>query len=223
MSAIVLIRHGETEWSRTHRHTGRTDLPLTPQGEAQVRQLRRRLQSLGGFAHVWTSPLRRASDTCALAGFVTVSRTEPKLREWDCGEYEGLTLEEIRARRPGWNLFRDGCPGGESPRQIGERADALIAELRRLDDPGGAVALFSHGHFLCALAARWIGLDVREGARFRLDTASFSVLDVEHNTDAEPSIAAWNVSESYSGAPRNPAVIGRRRSDRISVPSRQCA
>src|SRR5436305_8738097 len=150
MSAIVLIRHGETEWSRTHRHTGRTDLPLTPQGEAQVRQLRRRLQPLGAFAQVWTSPLRRASDTCALAGFVDVSRVEPKLREWDCGEYEGLTLEEILATRPGWNLFRDGCPGGESPAQIGERADALILELRRRDGSGGPrgprgpVALFSH-------------------------------------------------------------------------------
>src|SRR5215471_20538740 len=135
MPAIVLIRHGETEWSRTHRHTGRTDLPLTPEGEAQVRQLRRRLAVLPAapFTHVWTSPLRRASDTCALTGFADVYHVEPNLREWDCGEYEGLTLAEIQAQQPGWDLYRDGCPGGESPAEVAERVDMLLAELRRLD------------------------------------------------------------------------------------------
>jgi probable phosphoglycerate mutase len=213
MSAVVVIRHGETEWSRTHRHTGRTDLPLTPEGEAQVRSLRRRLALLpvAPFAHAWTSPLRRASDTCALAGFVDVSRVEPNLREWDCGEYEGLTLADVHARRPGWDLFRDGAPGGESPAQITERVDAIISEVRRLD---GSVALFSHGHLLCALAARWIGLSVTDGARFRLDAAAFGILDVEHNSPSEPSIAAWNVAD-YGDAPARSAqvAVARRRSD----------
>lgn len=200
MPLTVVIRHGETEWSRTHRHTGRTDLPLTPHGEAQVRQLRRRLALYVAmpFADVWTSPLRRASDTCALAGFADVSRVEPNLREWDCGDYEGLTLEEIHARRPGWNLFRDGCPGGESPRDIDARADAVIDALRGVRGP---VALFSHSHFLCALAARWIGLTVEDGARFRLDEAAFGILDVEHGAAAEPSIAAWNVADACGATP----------------------
>ena len=214
MSAIVLIRHGETEWSRTHRHTGRTDLPLTPAGEAQVRQLRRRLTLLpvAPFAHVWTSPLRRASDTCALAGFVDVYRVEPNLVEWDCGEYEGLTLTEIQAHRPGWNLFRDGCPGGESPSQVAERVDALIADLRRLD---GSVALFSHAHLLCALAARWIGLSVSDGGRFRLDAAAFGILDVEHNNPMESSITAWNVGD-YEVVRTAQLPLARRRSDRAA-------
>ena len=217
MPIVVVIRHGETEWSRTHRHTGRTDLPLTARGEAQVRRLRRRLAVLGiGFTQVWSSPLRRASDTCALAGFVDVCRLEANLREWDCGHFEGLTREEILARSPGWNLYRDGCPGGESPEQIRERADAVIAELRRVD---GAIALFSHGHFLCALAARWIGLDVPDGARFRLDTAALGILDAEHNTLNEPSIAAWNVGEQFSGTPDGQVATARRRSDRLRLAS----
>jgi len=213
MSAVVIIRHGDTEWSRTHRHTGRTDLPLTPEGEAQVRPLRRRLAMLpvAPFTQVWTSPLRRASDTCALAGFVDVSRVEPNLREWDCGDYEGLTLEEIHAQRPGWDLFRDGAPGGESPAQIDERVDALVSAIRRLD---GSVALFSHGHLLCALAAKWIGLHVSDGARFRLDAAAFGILDVEHHNPTEPSIAAWNVGDYDDAAARRDQVpVARRRTD----------
>ena len=214
---VIVIRHGETEWSRTHRHTGRTDLPLTAQGEAQVRQLRRRLALLGmPFTQVWTSPLRRASDTCALAGFVDVCRVEPNLREWDCGEYEGLTLDEIRAQRPEWNLYRDGCPRGESPEQIGMRVDKLVSELRRVDSP---VALFSHGHLLCALAARWIGLTVSDGGRFRLDAAAIGILDVEHSTLDEPSIAAWNVGDQFSGTPQGQAAMARRRSDRLRLAS----
>jgi len=218
MAPIVVIRHGETEWSRTHRHTGRTDLPLTPYGEAQVRQLRRRFPLLAStrFEHVWTSPLRRASDTCALTGFVDVARVEPNLREWDCGDYEGLTLEEIHAKRPAWNLYRDGCPGGESPEQVQARVDTLIAELRGV---GGAVALFSHGHLLCALAAGWIGLTVTDGAHFRLDAAAVGILDVEHNTPGEPSIAAWNVNDMFSGAPQAQRPGARRRSDRLRLAS----
>lgn len=213
----VVIRHGETEWSRTHRHTGRTDLPLTAHGEAQVRQLRRRLALLGiRFSQVWTSPLRRASDTCALAGFADVSRVEPNLREWDCGEYEGLTIEEIHAQRPGWNLYRDGCPGGESPHDVRDRVDAVVAAIRRVDGP---VALFSHGHYLCALAARWIGLHVSDGARFRLDAAAIGILDVEHGALNEPSIAAWNVGEQFSGTPQAQVAMARRRSDRLCLAS----
>ncbi len=188
MTPIYLIRHGETEWSRDHRHTGRTDLPLTANGERQSRDLGVRLSAFT-FAHVLTSPQRRASATCALAGYGAVARTEPELREWDCGEYEGLTLEEIHRTRPGWNLFRDGCPGGESPEDIRARADAVLAMLRSLDGP---IALFSHSHFLCALAARWIGLLARDGSRFRLDAAAFGVLDTEHGR--ERAIAGWNLS-----------------------------
>ena len=218
MGPVLVVRHGETEWSRSARHTGRTDLPLTPYGEAQVRQLRRRVSMFAtvSFEHVWTSPLRRASDTCALTGFVDVCHVEPNLREWDCGDYEGLTLEEIRAGRPAWNLFRDGCPGGESPEQVQARADAVIAKLKSVN---GAVALFSHGHFLCALAARWIGLSVSEGAHFRLDAAAVGILDVEHHTLDEPSIAAWNANDPFGGAPQVQVPAARRRSDRLRLVS----
>ncbi len=218
MAPIVVIRHGETEWSRTHRHTGRTDLPLTTHGEAQVRQLRRRLPLFvsAPFAQVWTSPLRRASDTCALAGFVDVYRVDANLREWDCGDYEGMTLDAIRTTRPGWNLYRDGCPGGESPAQVEARADAIIAEIRRISGP---VALFSHAHFLCALAARWIGLRASDGGRFRLDAAGAGILHVEHDSPEEPSITAWNVSQQFSGAPHAQTTMARRRSDRLRLVS----
>lgn len=137
------------------------------------------------------SPQRRARDTCELAGFGGAARVDEDLREWDCGEYEGLTLEEIHAGRPGWNLFRDGCPGGESPAQISARALGLISRLRALDGP---VLLFSHAHFLCALASCWIGLTASDGARFRLDAAAIGILDVEHGNADEPSISAWNIS-----------------------------
>lgn len=185
---VVVIRHGETAWSRDHRHTGRTDVPLTPVGDAQARDLGDRLRSFT-FAHVLTSPQQRARSTCDLAGFAGVARIEHDLREWDCGDYEGLTLKEIHAMRPGWKLFRDGCPGGESPEQIAARADAVISALRQLD---GSIALFSHGHFLRALAARWIGFPVSAGARLRLDAAAVGILDVEHHHAEEPSVAAWN-------------------------------
>jgi broad specificity phosphatase PhoE len=190
VTPAYVIRHGETAWSRDHRHTGRTDLPLTPRGEEQARALAARLQPLT-FAHVLTSPQQRARVTCDLAGFGAAARIEADLREWDCGDYEGLTLAEIHTARPGWNLYRDGCPGGESPDQITKRADAVVARLAQLD---GSLALFSHSHFLCALAARWIGLTASDGARFRLDTAAFGILDVEHESSSERSIAGWNLS-----------------------------
>jgi broad specificity phosphatase PhoE len=191
MTPAFLIRHGETEWSRDHRHTGRTDIPLTPVGEQQARSLKERLAG-PAFAHVLTSPLRRAIDTSTLAGFGATATVVANLREWDCGEYEGLTLAEIHTSRPGWNIFLDGCPGGELPDEISARADAVVDLLQSLDGP---VALFSHAHFLCALAARWIGMTAREGGRFRLDTGRFGILDVEHANPAEPSIAGWNLFE----------------------------
>jgi len=189
VTPIYVIRHGETAWSRDQRHTGRTDVPLTSRGEQQARDLAARLRPFS-FTHVFTSPQRRARDTCALAGYSAVARVDADLREWDCGDYEGLTLEQIHAVRPGWLLYRDGCPGGESPAGIRVRADALLARLRALD---GSVALFSHSHFLCALAARWIGLDASDGGRLRLDTAAFGILDVEHDRADEPSLAGWNI------------------------------
>ena len=192
MTPIYLARHGETEWSRDHRHTGRTDIPLTAVGEAQARRLGTRLRTFP-FAHVLSSPQRRALVTCELAGFGGVARVDEDLREWDCGEYEGLTLEEIHASRPGWQLFRDGCPGGESPEQMTARTASIVSRLRTLD---GAVLLFSHAHLLCALASYWIGLTAREGARLRLDTGAFGILDVEHGNPGEPSLASWNISAS---------------------------
>jgi probable phosphoglycerate mutase len=189
---IWLVRHGETEWSRDHRHTGRTDLPLTPRGEQQARDLTSLLAGRR-FDHVFVSPLRRARDTATLAGFHDVATVDVDLREWDCGDYEGLTLEQIHAVRPGWNLFRDGCPGGESPERITARARTVIARLPP------HVLVVSHAHLLCALAACWIDLTAREGARLRLDTAAAGILDVEHGNPVERSIAAWNISALGSG------------------------
>ena len=185
---IFLIRHGETEWSRTGRHTGRTDVPLTTNGERRAAQFREGLQNFK-FTHVFTSPLQRAQRTCELAGFSAVARVEPDLREWDYGDYEGRTTPDIRARQTGWNLFEDGGPGGESVGQISQRVDRVLAGLRRMD---GTVALFSHGHFLRALAVRWIGQPVQEGQHFALDTASLSILGYEHRNDEIPAISLWN-------------------------------
>jgi len=190
VTPIYVIRHGETEWSRDRRHTGRTDLPLTARGEAQARALGTRLHAFS-FAHVITSPQRRAVDTCALAGYRAVAEVDEDLREWDCGDYEGLTLAEIHTTRPGWLLYRDGCPGGESPADIDARADALLERIRTLDAP---IALFSHSHFLCALAARWIGLRASDGGRLRLDTAAYGILAVEHERVEEPSLTGWNIT-----------------------------
>ena len=164
---IYLIRHGETEWSLSGQHTGRTDIPLTARGEDEARELGQRLRDIQ-FARVLTSPRQRARRTCELAGLGPVAEIEPDLAEWDYGDYEGQRSADIRKARPDWNLFRDGCPRGEMPAQISDRADRLIARLRVLD---GNVALFSHGHFGRVLAARWIGLPVSEGQHFLLPTA----------------------------------------------------
>ena len=185
---IFLIRHGETEWSLTGRHTGCTDVPLTANGERRASQFRGVLQSFK-FTQVITSPLQRARQTCARAGFGAVARVEPDLQEWDYGDYEGRTSVDIRAQQPGWTLFEDGSPGGESVGQISQRADRVLAGLRPMD---GTILLFSHGHFLRALAVRWIGLPVQEGRQFALDTASLSILGYERRNDETPAISLWN-------------------------------
>ncbi len=185
---LHVIRHGETAWSRTGQHTGHTDLPLTPHGEAQARELAPWLANIH-FTHVFTSPLQRARHTCALAGLGDAAIAEPDLMEWNYGDYEGVRSADIRKTRPGWGAFRDGFPGGESPAQIAARADALIARLMPLS---GNVALFSHGEFSAALAARWLGLAVAEGQHFYLDTASLSILGYSAGHPDVRVIALWN-------------------------------
>jgi broad specificity phosphatase PhoE len=185
---IYLLRHGETAWSLSGQHTGRTDLPLTEKGERQALQLRERLHGIP-FTHVLTSPRQRAQRTCALAGFGAVARVDPDLQEWDYGAYEGLTTAEIRTQQRDWIVFQNGCPQGESPQQISQRADRVLSHLRSLD---GIVALFSHGHFLRAIAVRWIGRPVLDGRHFALDTGSMSMLDYDHADQAQPVISRWN-------------------------------
>lgn len=182
---IVLVRHAETEWSRDGRHTGRTDIPLTDRGRALARGLS---VKLGGrrFQLVLVSPSVRARETCELCGLDGDARSREELLEWDYGEYEGLTTAQIQAMRPGWNLWRDGCPGGESPAEVGVRADRVIAELRAVD---GDVAVFSHGHMLRVLGARWIELAPALGARLRLSTGAICVLGYERAT---PALSRWN-------------------------------
>jgi probable phosphoglycerate mutase len=187
-SQSYLIRHGETAWSLSGQHTGRTDLPLTQHGEQQARQLGELLQS-SKFSKILVSPLQRARRTCELATFGAVARVEPDLSEWDYGDYEGLTPTQIRAQRPGWDVYRDGCPGGEAAAQVAARADRVIAELRAIE---GLVALFSHGQFLRALAVRWIELPIEQGYHLGLDTASLSMLGYEHNNVDAPAILLWN-------------------------------
>ena len=184
---IYLARHGETAWSISGQHTGLTDLPLTERGERNARQLGQRLKALT-FAKVFTSPLQRAARTCELAGFATAAEIDRDLLEWNYGQYEGRRTVEIHAERPDWQLFRDGCPGGESPDQVGARADRVV---RRLLEIQGDVLLFSSGHFLRVLAARWIGLEPGAGRLFSLSTASLSALGYEHNL-SQPVIRLWD-------------------------------
>jgi broad specificity phosphatase PhoE len=188
LPVIYVARHGETAWTLTGQHTGLTDLPLTPQGERNARALADRLTGLT-FAKVFTSPLQRASKTCALAGFGAVAEVDRDLVEWNYGEYEGLRSAEIRAKRPDWQLFRDGCPGGESPTQVIARADNV---LRRIRDVQGDVLLFSSGHFIRVLAARWIGLEPSATSMsFLLSTASLSAVGYDHDL-SRPVIRLWN-------------------------------
>ena len=183
--SVFVIRHGETEWSLSGQHTGMTDIPLTENGRALARRLRPVLAK-EAFQLVLTSPLGRARETCELAGLGARAALEPDLTEWNYGEYEGLTSEQIHAKQPGWMVFRDGCPGGESPNQIGARVDRVIARVRAAT---GDVALFAHGHVLRVLVARWIGLAPGAGEHFLLDTATLNVLG---NYRGSPAVKVWN-------------------------------
>jgi broad specificity phosphatase PhoE len=187
LPTVYLARHGETAWSLSGQHTGLTDLPLTERGERNARALGERLRGLH-VARVFTSPLQRAARTCELAGFGAAAEVDRDLVEWNYGDYEGRRTVEIQAARPGWQLFRDGCPGGESPEQIGVRADRVVERVRAL---GVDVLLFSSGHFLRVLAARWLGLAAGAGRYFLLGTASFSALSYEHDL-SEPAVRFWN-------------------------------
>lgn len=184
---ITLVRHGETAWSRSGQHTGRSDIPLTPAGEDAASTLAPRLAART-YAAVWSSPSSRAVTTCALAGFGAGRVIEPDLAEWDYGAYEGRTTKDILTERPGWRLFRDGCPGGEDAANVGARADRVIARIRALD---ADLILFSSAHVLRVLAARWICLPPEGGALLVLGTASVSVLGYEHDR-SEPVLRNWN-------------------------------
>ena len=181
---LVLARHGETEWSRDGRHTGRTDIPLTEKGAARPRRLRDKLAEWS-FVRVLSSPLSRALETCRLAGLGESVATTDDLLEWDYGEYEGITTAEIRESRPDWILWRDGCPGGETAADVGARVDRVIAEVGGLDGP---VALFAHGHVLRVLTARWLGLELRTAPLFALGTGTLSVLGYERETRVDQAL-----------------------------------
>ena len=204
MGELVLIRHGQPEWSRQRRHTGRTDLPLTEEGRRQARAVRPLLTGRR-FASVLTSPLRRATETAELAGLVGAV-SQPDLMEWDYGAYEGITTAEIQRERPGWNLWTDGVPSGppehpgESPDQVGARAGRALAELAPALEHGD-VALVAHSHFLRVLTARWLGLHASGGALFRLDTGSVSTLGTEHD---RPVMTSWNRSEPRAEGKSHP-------------------
>ncbi len=185
--AVYLARHGETAWTITGQHTGLTDLPLTIRGESNARRLGERLKGIA-FAKVFTSPLRRAVRTCELAGFGQVAELDHDLVEWNYGEYEGSLTADILRERPGWQLFRDGCPGGESPRQVAERAGRVVHRVREVV---GNVLLFSSGHFLRVLATRWVGIAPINGQVIMLSTASLSALSYERSL-SEPAIFLWN-------------------------------
>jgi broad specificity phosphatase PhoE len=187
LPALYRARHGETAWSLTGQHTGVTDLPLTERGERNARRLGERLAGLV-FAKVLASPLHRAACTCELAGFGNAAEVDRDLVEWNYGKYEGLRTAEIHAKRPDWQLFRDGCPDGELPDQVGVRADRVISRVRAIK---GDVLIFSSGHFLRVLAARWLGIEPAAGRFFMLDTASVSVLGYEKSL-SQPVIRLWN-------------------------------
>ena len=187
LPSLYLARHGETAWSISGQHTGKTDLPLTERGQLNARRLGAGLVG-HAFARVFCSPLIRARQTCDLAGFGAVAVSDGDLVEWDYGEYEGHTSAEILRRRPEWQLFRDGCPGGESVADVGRRADRVVARARQIE---GDVLVFSSGHFLRVLATRWLGLDGSCGRMLMLSTAALSILGYEH-TLAEPAIQLWN-------------------------------
>lgn len=187
LPVVYVARHGNTAWTLSGQHTGLTDLPLTPDGERNAQRLGERLKGMT-FTRVFTSPLQRASRTCELAGFGAVAEVDPDLVEWDYGKYEGLTAAQILRERPDWQLFRDGAPGGESPAEVGARADRVVQRLRSIS---GDVLLFSSGHFTRVLAARWLALSPGAGRYFLLNPASLSALSYEHNLSS-PVIRLWN-------------------------------
>jgi broad specificity phosphatase PhoE len=193
LPSIYLARHGQTAWSLTGRHTGLTDLPLTERGEQEARDLGKRLAAFT-FAKVFTSPLQRAARTSDIAGFGTVAETDADLVEWNYGKYDGRRTAEIQAEAPDWNLFRDGCPGGESPSQIGARANRVLNRVRAVK---GDVLIISSGHFLRVLAARFLGLEPAGGRFFTLSTASVSILGFE-NSISQPVIWLWNDTSHVS-------------------------
>jgi broad specificity phosphatase PhoE len=185
VTEIVLVRHGETEWSKAGKHTGRTDIPLTDRGREEAEAVGAALRGRR-FERVLTSPLSRAADTCRLAGFGDVAEARDELMEWDYGAYEGRTTPEIRQERPGWSLWHDGVPEGETAANVGARADRVIAELREVN---GDALVFAHGHLLRVLTARWLGLEPTEGRLFALDSGTISVLGYERET---PVVRVWN-------------------------------
>jgi probable phosphoglycerate mutase len=187
LPVVYLARHGNTAWTHSGQHTGLTDLPLTPDGERNAVRLGERLKGLT-FAKVFTSPLQRAARTCELAGFGAAAETDPGLVEWNYGKYEGLTSTQILQQRPDWDLFRDGCPGGESPQQVGERACRIVQRIRGVS---GNVLLFSSGHFMRVLAACWLGVGPAGGRFFLLSPASLSALSYEHNL-SRPAVRLWD-------------------------------
>jgi probable phosphoglycerate mutase len=194
---LYLIRHGETEWALTGQHTGRSDIALTAHGRDEARALKPWLARIA-FDHVWMSPRQRARDTADLAGLASDAQIEPDLAEWDYGDYEGRTSADIRHERPGWQMFADGCPNGESPDQVAARADRLIERLTAL---GGNVALFSHGEFGRALAVRWAGLPMIAGLHLSLSTASLSILTFKANDPQTRVIELWNASPRLAAGP----------------------
>jgi probable phosphoglycerate mutase len=188
LPVVYLARHGDTAWSVSGQHTGLTDLPLTPSGEYHARRLGERIKGMQ-FAKVFTSPLQRAARTCELAGFGGSAQIDPDLVEWDYGQYEGLRSDEILALHPEWDLFRDGCPGGESPAQIDKRADRVVQRVKAV---AGDVLLFSSGHFIRVLAARWLAPGAGTAGKYLLlNTASLSAVGYEHNF-SQPVIRLWN-------------------------------
>ena len=191
LARVYLVRHGETEWSRLGKHTGKTDLSLLPQGEVDAQRVRPRLEKLA-LSQVICSPRIRARRTCELAGLAAAAVIDDDVQEWDYGAYEGLTAEEIGARRPGWSIYRDGCPDGESAEHITARADRVVARLR---DAKGDVAVFSHGHFLRILTARWLNWPIGHAQNLLLSTASISILGFNHNRRDRPVIALWNETQ----------------------------
>lgn len=199
---IYFVRHGETEWSLSGQHTGRTDIALTAHGQDEARDLGSYLRETG-FARVLSSPWLRARQTCELAGLASALEIEPDLAEWDYGDYEARRSVDIRRARPDWSIWRDGCPGGEMPADVHDRADRLIARLLALD---GNIALFSHGQFGSALAARWIGLPVIEARHFEIGTASLGILSQDPGHPEVPVIALWNAACTPRRVRTNPAV-----------------